>query len=222
MVVNAKELNNYYLNTNSQKLYRVSPVKNYIIDKIDNNQRIKRLSRYLTMTPLLNKGMSYNGSMLQQPDLMDSLKEKVVTDMLASVKEPILATYPFSEEILSEKKLKIYVYSPRTSVSNPYRGRNHDLVCEHLFVVEIVYPIEYDRIEPPYGQERANLIACEILNAFDGVAVDDELKELIGECEFEIFGDITNLRLSKAGYMITTIPITVSFIGIRTTQREVE
>ena len=220
-MLNTKELNDYYLNTSSQKLYRVSPIKNYIIDKIDNNQKIKRLSRYLTTTPFLNKGMSYSGEMVHQPDLLDSLKEKTVLDSLASVSEPVLTAYPFSEDILSEKKLKIYVYSPRTEISSPYRGRNHDLVCQHTFMVEIVYPMAYDRIEPN-GQERANLIACEVLNEFDGVGVDETLKELVGECEFEILGDITNLRLSKAGYMITSIPITVSFIGIRTKQKELD
>ena len=52
------DFNNQYMGTKSQKLYRVSPLKNYIVGLIDNNQNIKRLCRYMTKTPTYNKGMT--------------------------------------------------------------------------------------------------------------------------------------------------------------------
>ena len=208
-------LNNHYLNTKSQKQYRVSPLKNYIVDKIDSNQNIKRLCRYLTKTPLLNKGLAYDGVMTKQPDLIGSLTEFSTDDDYASVKDAVLTPYPFSEDIISEKKISIYVYSPRTS----FTTSGGDMVGKHTFIVEIVYPMEYNIIEP-FGQERANLIACEILNEFDGIHVNDELRELIGDCQFKVGGDLTNLRLSKAGYMIATVPLVVSFLGMRTDYQE--
>lgn len=208
--MDATTMNNYYLNTRSRKLYRVSPLKNYIINKIDNNQNIKRLSRYLTQTPLLNKGLTYDGLMVKQPDLVDSLLKVATNDKNVSVKEAILNPHPFSEDIISEKKVSIYVYSPRTT----FNITNGEVVGKHTFVIEIIYPTEYNAIEP-FGQERVNLIACEILNEFDGLFVEGELRDLIGECQFKVNGDLTNLRLSKAGYMIATVPLSVHFIGVR-------
>ncbi len=213
------DLNNQYIGTESQKLRRISPIKNYLIDSINNNQNIKRLCRYMTTTPLLNKGKTYDGEIVSQPDLVDSLLHPATKDTQATIKDTVLVPYAFSDDIVSEKKVSVYAYSPKTLIDTSYRGRHHDIVCRHLFVVEVVYPQEYDRIEP-YGDERSNLIACEILNMFDNHYISGELRELVGDCQFKIEGEISDLRLSKAGYMITTIPIWVSFIGVRTSERE--
>lgn len=213
--MDANAINNHYMNSRSQKLYRVSPLKNYIINKIDNNQNIKRLSRYLTQTPLLNKGLTYDGLMIKQPDLMDSLTKAVTKDQNVSIKDAILTPHPFSEDIISEKKISIYVYSPRTS----FNITGGEVIGKHRFVIEIVYPTEYNAIEP-FGQERVNLICCEILNEFDGLCVDGELRDLIGECQFKVTGDLNNVRLSKAGYMIATVPLTVYFLGVRSEYEE--
>ena len=40
-------LNNFYMNTKSQKFSRIVPIKNHLIDLIDSNQKIKRLETLL-------------------------------------------------------------------------------------------------------------------------------------------------------------------------------
>lgn len=213
------DLNNQYLGTKSQKLYRVSPLKNYIVQKIDNNQNIKRLCRYMTKTPTYNKGMTYDGQLIKQPDLVDSLLYPVKTDEHAIIKDYVLSPYAFTEDVLADRRLTIYVHSPR-SVFNINAASNRpnygldELLGKHLFLVEIVYPTEYNQIDP-YGQERANLIACEVLNMLDGLTVEGEIKEIVGECIFKVEGEITDLRLSKAGYMILSIPVWTTITGVR-------
>lgn len=194
-------------NTKSQKLRRISLLKNHIVAQIDNNQNIKRLSRYLSQTPLLSQGMSYDGKKIKQPDLVDSLVESVKQDAQASVTKPILIPYSFSEEILEEQQVSIYVHCPRTSFHTQVTGT-------HLFLVEIVFPRIYDAIEP-YGEERNLLIASEILDMFDNQKATKELRDLVGEVEFKINRDVTTLRLGKEGYLITTVQIDVDIMTPR-------
>lgn len=210
-------LNNQHLNTKSQKLYRVSPLKNYIVEQIDKNQNIKRLCRYLTTTPLLNRGMTYDQRRVNQPDLNDSLLTPVTTDTEATVADAVLIPYTFSPEAIQEQRVSIYVYSPCSTFAESYGFGHRDEAGRHEFMVDIVYPMVYDRIEP-YGQERNLLIACEVMNLFDGMYVDEETRKIVGDCQFKIVGDVTSLRLSKTGYMITTIPLVVTTMTSRIEQ----
>ena len=198
-----------YLNTSSQKLYRVSPLKNYLVEKIDQHQPIKRLTRYLTTTPLMNRGMTYDQKRLEQPDLNDSLLDVITTDTNASIKEPVLIPYPFNDEVIYDQRISIYVYSPRTSFGGKsLLHSDQSDFGKHHFYIDIVYPMVYDRVEP-FGQERSLLIACEILNLFDQTYVGESLESVVGRCQFMVSGDVTSLRLSKTGYMVTSIPLSV-------------
>ena len=49
----------------------------------------------------------------------------------------------------------------------------------------------------------------------DNLTVEGELSQLVGECIFKVEGEITDLRLSKAGYMILSIPIWTTITGVR-------
>ena len=217
----SQDLNLPLLNTKSQKLYRVSPLKNYLVQQIDNSQTIRRLTRYLTTTPLMNRGLMYDGKRLTQPDLQDSLLKPVTTDTQASITKEVLIPYPFNEETIYEQQISLYVYSPRTSFPAPRLHSLNEELGRHHFYIDIVYPMVYDAIEP-FGQERSLLIACEILNLFDQVYVNEELEAVVGRCQFVVNGDITSLRLSKTGYMVTTIPLMVIAPTERLNQEQLE
>lgn len=210
------DLDNHLLQTKSQKLSRVSILKNYITQRIDDNQNIKRLCRYLTKTPLHSRGLTYDNRKVNQPDLVDSLLYEVETDTQAQSQGASLVPYTFSEAILSEQQISIYVHCPKTSFNTSRTtGFGQDrLLGSHLFAIEIVFPQTYDRIDP-YGEERHLLIASEILDMFDGTSISEELRKVVGDVNFHIVGDITTLRLSKAGYLITTIPIQVTVPSMR-------
>lgn len=197
----------------------MSYLKNYIVQKIDENQTIKRLARYMTTTPTFNKGMTYDGRLINQPDLTDSLLKSVENDQQATVKEEVLSPHAFTEDVLDERRLTIYVHSPR-SIFNLNAANNRpnygtdELLGKHLFYVEIVYPIEYNALEP-FGNERSMMIACEVLDMLDNLVVEGDIREQVGDCIFKVEGEITDLRLSKSGYMILTLPIWSTVAGIR-------
>ena len=168
-------LNNLYEGTRSQKLYRVPIIKNYIVQRINESQNVKRLCRYMTKTPLYKKGKDYAGKFINQPDLQDSLLTPTVNDVEAIIKDAVLVPYSFTEDVLDENRLTIYVHSPRSTFNpNVAAGRasyvTDSLLGKHLFMIEIVYPTSYNEIEP-YGQERAFLIACEILDLLDNLII---------------------------------------------------
>ena len=54
-----------------------------------------------------------------------------------------------------------------------------------------------------------------ILDMFDGTSISEELRPVVGDVKFQIAGDISTLRLSKAGYLITSIPIQVVVPSMR-------
>ena len=204
-------LNNHLLQTKSQKLARVSILKGFLVDQIDNNQVIKRLCRYLTKTPLYRRGLTYDGKLVEQPDLIGSLLTETTQDPYAHTKDPIIIPYVFTEGILSEQQITLYVHSPKSSFNtNRGTGFGQDrLLGSHLFLIDIVFPQIYDRVDP-YGEERHLMIASEILDLFDGKSVSEELRKVVGDVVFQVVGDITTFRLNKAGYLVTTIPIQVT------------
>lgn len=210
------DFNNRYLGTRSSKVRRIVPIKNFIIHKIDSNQNIKRLCRYYTKTPLLNRGVGYDGSVVKQPDLKDSLLKPVSNDSNVSptAQKQILTPSTFSGDVLAERQVTIYVHNPK-SVYNPnmVSGRISygvdPLGGRHLFMVDIVYPDELNELDS-INQERATEIAGEIVDMLDGVYVHDGYEEFTGECKLNVEGEITVGRLSTSGYMIMSIPIWVS------------
>lgn len=213
------ELNNKYIGTKSQKLTRIVPMCNYIIDKIDSNQDIKRLCRYMTTTPLLNRGKTYDGQIIQQPNLVDSLKGKISNDKSAMITEQVIYPTRFTEDVIDKDRVTIYVHCPKTSINqNAASGRRRDDVddytARHLFYVEIVYPLEYENIDP-YGDQRSYSIACAIMDEIDGLYVDGNVRDIVGDCRFVVEGEVLNKRLSVTGYGILVIPIWTTIITNR-------
>lgn len=218
--------NNRYMGTKSQKLRRITPIKNYIIDAIDSSQNIHRLCRYMTYTPLMPKGMTYDGKIIEQPDVEGSLKGSVDAKGDAFISDTIIYPYAFTEDVVDKDRLTIYVHSPKTIINNQaVSGRRRDDVDDytgrHLFYVEIVYPLEYNNIEP-YGEERAFMVAQEIADIIDELSIEGEYREIIGDCPLRVEGEILNKRLSVTGYGILVVPIWTTFITTRLNQNLIE
>ena len=212
-------LNNRYMGTRSQKFWRIVPIKNYIIDALDSSQEIKRLCRYMTTTPLLPKGRTYDGKVVDQPDVEGSLKGDVEDKGSHFVNGTIIYPHSFSEDVIDHDRLTIYVHSPRTTINNQsVSGRRvddvDDYTARHLFYVEIVYPLEYNNIEP-YGEERAFAIAQEMADIIDDLYIEGDARGTIGDCLLRVEGEILNKRLSVTGYGILVIPVWTTTITTR-------
>lgn len=202
----------------SAKLQRIVPLKTYMMELIDSSQKIKRLSRYYTRTPLLNRGVGYNGSKMKQPDLVDSLIAPVTSDEVSETAvKRILYDYAFSGEVLSERQVSIYVHCYKSTFNpNMVTGRLgygvDNVVGKHFFSIDIIYPIEFNQLDSLY-EERANSIACEIVDLLDEKTVEGEVREFTGDCTIHLAGDVTDKRVGTSGYMGMTIPLYVTVLG---------
>ncbi len=218
--------NNKYLGTKSAKLRRIVPIKNFIIDLIDNDQDIKRLTRYYSKTPLLNRGVGYDGGKIVQPDLLDTLTLPIVKDNSVSetAKGRVLFSHAFSGDVLAERQVTIYIYcykstyNPNITTNRAYHGID-EVVGKHFFNIDIVYPLEFNDLDSRH-EERANQIACKITDLIDGVYIENEFQEFTGNCQICIAGEVSDLRLSTSGYMIMTIPLYVQVLGGHVDVRE--
>lgn len=210
--------NSKFIGKKSAKLKRIVPLKLYMMELIDNSQKIKRLSRYYTRTPLLNKGVGYNGDKISQPDLMDSLTHPIQNDSVSETADgKILHGYAFSGQVLSNRQVSIYVHCHKSTFNpNMVTGRLSygvdNIVGKHFFDIDIIYPIEFNELDSLY-EERANSIACEIVDLLDNKVVEGRVQEFTGDCTIHLAGEVSDVRVGTSGYMGLTIPFYVTVLG---------
>lgn len=211
--------------TKSPKARRIVPLRNYIARSIDNNQNIRRYCRYHTKTPLLNKGMGYDGKMYKQADLKDSLFNIVTTDEYVSQTAggQVIYKSAFGGDVLADRQITIYIHCP-SSTFNPNIGTSNSrygaekVIGHHFFEINIVYPNEINELDS-VEQERAIEIVNEIIDMLDGQGVDEYTKEFTGDCIFSVEGNMTDLRLGNSGYMVITIPVVVGVMSSRVNKK---
>lgn len=209
---------NKFMGMRSAKLRRIVPLKAYMMEVIDGSQKIRRLSRYYTRTPLLNKGIGYNGDKIAQPDLKDSLTHPIQSDNVSETADgKILHGYAFSGEVLSNRQVSIYVHCHKSTFNpNMVTGRLSygvdNIVGKHFFNIDIIYPIEFNELDSLY-EERANSIACEIVDLLDNKPVKGEVHEFTGDCIIHLAGEVSDLRVGTSGYMGMTIPFYAMVLG---------
>lgn len=198
--------NNKNDNTVGTKSKKIVPIKNYIVKKIDDNQNIKRLCRYLTKNPLSKKSLDYNGTLVQQPILVDSLINTTLEGNGIN-KNQVLIPYMFTDEIITDKQCYLFVH--------PYSNNYDNAFGENIFAVDVIVPYEYNEIDP-YSDERLFLIVNEIVDLFDNMVVDDEYVQELGMIELNIGGRSTLQRLSKTtSYLFYTVFISTRLCNMR-------
>lgn len=160
------------------KLRKVNFLTNYIVNKIDENQEIKRFMLYGTNNPLGNKSCDLNKNLITQPDITKSLLD-----------ENVLFNNPFNESILDEEKVcYIFVY--------PYSAnyKKND-IGDLEFVVNILSPSEYNNLTR--GDKRIFEISYRIEDLLDQYIIkSDEGNLEIGNVMFELTAS-SYTRLSK-------------------------
>lgn len=160
------------------KLRKVNFLTNFIVNKIDENQEIKRFVLYGTNNPLGNKSCDLNKNLITQPDITKSLLD-----------ENVLFNNPFNESILDEEKVcYIFVY--------PYSAnyKKND-IGDLEFVVNILSPSEYNNLTR--GDKRIFEISYRIEDLLDQYVIkSDEGNLEIGNVMFELTAS-SYTRLSK-------------------------
>ena len=210
------EVNAKYVGTRSNKMRRVPYIEKYICDMLD-CQEVRRLCRYMTLDPLADVALDYNGNLVEQPDLQDSLMSRVVRDKVSGgCEDPIITNYMFSERIIQYSHTMIYVYCSEIVFSERATRYGTSTMGYQTFNVDIVYPIELDRIDD--GIKRSWAIATVLMDKLDDLMVDDpKYVEEIGNIKFEFKeNQATNLKLAPNSSMaMLTVPLTVTVVGIR-------
>lgn len=189
--------------TDSQKIRRITVLKKYIVDTIDENQMVRRHMRYLTTTPAAKKGVGYDGKIIVQNDLTTSLKVN------SDEGERVLFTGGFDPYMETVVKNYIFVQHTRSRITN-------DNMNIMTFTIYILIPEKYNELKN-YGEERVYQIAdsiCKILD--DHVIENDEIVDIVGNVKFEVYGDVVEQRLTKTKDVImVTLPIRVVNSALR-------
>lgn len=173
------DINNKYLNTVSSKLKKVSMILQYTHEKIIENQEIKRLVYYSSQNPLSKKGLKYDNTKVDQPDLI----EEDVKDLITLL--------PFNPDMKIDLCSFIFLNTPSATFSN---GDNVIYLD-----INIVSPAEYFEITTGL---RLYEISNKIANIFDGLYIDDEdYIEELGNLKF-VLDDVAVNRLSNNSSML--------------------
>lgn len=184
--------------TYSQKFRRITALRKYMVDAMDNDQAIKRLMRYLTTTPLAKRGVGYDNKMIEQPDLTTSLKVDTEEG------EMCLFTGMFDPDMETIYKNYIFVQHYDTYAYD-------DVMQTTTFYIYVLVDDKYNYLKN-YGEERIYEIADRIAQLLDNHVIEnEELVDEIGNIKFKIKGRISEVRLSKTKTInLLTIPIEVS------------
>ena len=205
-----------YLGTKSNKFRRVPYIIEYLMKVID-CQEIRRLCRYYTLDPLAEEALDYNGQLVKQPDLIDSLEHKVVRDKVsAGAEDAILIPETFSNAIINYNKMQICVYPYEITFSERASRYGTSTFGYMTFHIDIIYPMTLNKLGD--HMQRAWSIACIIMDAIDDKTVlDEELHKHTGDIKFEFKENMaTNYKLApNSDLVILTVPIAVTVNGLR-------
>jgi hypothetical protein len=205
-------LNEKYLGSSSNKLRRVPYIESYLCELIDNDQRIKRLCRYLTYDPLELKAYDYDNNPVDQPDLQDSLMFEVVRDNVSPGTEgAILDNHMFTSDIMESSKVMIFVYCSDVVFSEGASKFGSSSMGFQLFTIDIVYPLEVDRLCD--GLKRSWAIATVITDLVDQMSItDSNYVKYTGNVKFEFKEQrASNKKLApNTDLGILSIPFVVS------------
>ena len=205
-----------YVGTKSNKFRRVPYIVEYLMKVID-CQEIRRLCRYYTLDPLAEEAFDYNGNLVDQPDLNDSLEFKVVRDKVsAGAEDPILIAETFSNAIINYNKMQICVYPYEITFSERASRYGTSTFGYMTFHIDIIYPMQLNKLAD--HMQRAWSIACIIMDAIDDKTVlDEEIYRHTGDIKFEFKENMaTNYKLApNSDMVILTVPIAVTVNGLR-------
>ena len=205
-----------YVGTKSNKFRRVPYIVEYLMKVID-CQEIRRLCRYYTLDPLADEAFDYDGNLIEQPDLIDSLEHKVVRDKVSKgAEDAILIPETFSNAIINYNKMQICVYPYEITFSERASRYGTSTFGYMTFHIDIIYPMQLNKLAD--HMQRAWSIACIIMDAIDDKTVlDEEIHKHTGDIKFEFKENMaTNYKLApNSDMVILTVPIAVTVNGLR-------
>ncbi len=179
------DINNKFKNTKSQFIYKSGLLSGFIAHRLDNNQKIKRYLCYPTLNPLGDEGLKLNAEIIPQPDITESLLDKLIFDST------------FNENMEQIHENQIYIHT--------YKGRSDGEWGDIYIAINILIPLTYEKLAN-FGEKRSFAIATEIEDMFQDICVAEDnaeeyLIDKLGNLKFKVV-QFDNGRLSKTNNII--------------------
>ena len=206
-----KDINAKYLGSSSNKLRRVPFIENYLCEMID-CQEVRRLCRYLTLDPLADFALDYDGNVVEQPDLNDTLLEVVKKDKVSKGTDGvILDNHMFTTDVMDSSRVLIFAYCSDIVFSEGASKFGSSSMGYQLFKIDIVYPLGVDALCG--GLKRSWAIATIITDLIDEMSITDpSYVKHTGNVKFEFKEQgASNRKLApNTDLGVLTIPFVVS------------
>ena len=159
-----------------------------------------------------DEAYDYDNNLVQQPDLQDSLMFEVVRDNVSTGTEgAILDNHMFTSDIMESSKVMIFVYCSDVVFSEGASKFGSSSMGFQLFTIDIVYPLEVDRLCD--GLKRSWAIATVITDLVDQMSItDSNYVKHTGNVKFEFKEQrASNKKLApNTDLGILSIPFVVS------------
>ena len=211
-----KDINAKYLGSSSNKLRRVPFIENYLCEMID-CQEVRRLCRYLTLDPLADFALDYDGNIVEQPDLNDTLLEVVKKDKVSKGTDGvILDNHMFTTDVMDSSRVLIFAYCSDIVFSEGASKFGSSSMGYQLFKIDIVYPLGVDALCG--GLKRSWAIATIITDLIDEMSITDpSYVKHTGNVKFEFKEQgASNRKLApNTDLGVLTIPFVVSVPSCR-------
>lgn len=206
-----KDINAKYLGSSSNKLRRVPFIENYLCEMID-CQEVRRLCRYLTLDPLADFALDYDGNIVEQPDLNDTLLEVVKKDKVSKGTDGvILDNHMFTTDVMDSSRVLIFAYCSDIVFSEGASKFGSSSMGYQLFKIDIIYPLGVDALCG--GLKRSWAIATIITDLIDEMSITDpSYVKHTGNVKFEFKEQgASNRKLApNTDLGVLTIPFVVS------------
>ena len=197
--------------SNPSSKFRRIPLLTRLICEVLDTQEVRRLCRYLTLSPYDTEALDYDNEIVEQPDLIDSLLIDSIRDKNISkrAQKACLLPYRFSKDALEDNRVLIFVYCSEVGLSEA------NIEVDTMFNIDILYPLEIERLEN--YKSRPWEILIHLSNALDEYRIcNKELADRLGNVEFNFSSNVISGKLASNSSMgILSIPVHVKSMGLR-------
>lgn len=196
------DFNAFQRNSKGNKIRKIKTIKKHMANMVDENQDIRRFMRYYqSKSPLSRKSVDYNGNIVNQPDIKNSLFENNADG------EKVLFLESFKPTMEYCRQPYIFISSPVTFLDRTMG----DIRVE----INILCPDEYNELAL-YDEERIYEVAERIEDILDNYTIDGEAMEEVGALKLEMLGSCTMERLSKTdNVLVLSIPFKIKNVTMR-------
>lgn len=202
-------LNDKHKGKKTQFIRKAGILSGYIADRLDNDQRIKRYLCYNNLSPLAKRSKTYDGKVVDQPDITYSL-----------IDSDNIENGMFDEEMTQLVKNQLYVHV--------YRGdRNDDVNATVYIAINILVDKKFERLTNKFDLRSYKIgdIIEELFNDvyIDKLNTDEGIVKELGNLHFKLVpsNSFNYGRLSKTNSIVLhTIVLTTTLNTLRVDKNE--